>query len=697
MLEQKIACTWKVIGFGGAGYDYYVVYGATNFGYSGFTHETTYDYAAPISETGQFNNFYAPAKRAAYFAQSFSDLLTGSHNDPGLAGVDNHAVRLSIRTNPTLGSLIILDRFNKQKGGGQIAPSASAYQSQEAQHVDTETAQLNVSGMTLPHQAQLGVNTLEPSTILLNIPWTTHASFESVCTNVLLRKTLGRTDYWVCYGDPGMTGEITLKRDTSSPTTTTFTYPEGDAVNEIDLDSGDQQHAKLLVMNKALTDRAWLVSGKIVIGPTFVLEDGTMEFPVEGGAATVYSEDGKVTLTQAALSAPQVPELSDWSWRDAAPERSGDVKPGEWSQTMGPQPIGAVDSYQNRYAWYRTTLHADAATAISLHIQGESDPDVTFLNGQVSSLDKLNLSGGDNTLAVLVKAEPRPTLYNLVGWVGTPLKRGLWGGVSLAASGTPLDVAWKTWKASGQPVNAEDISSPQYDDSSWDAVDSGGMGDVAHNRRWLRGTFTLSQDQLDSFIEAPDFEKWKSSIYLNGHRLLSFEQDISKLLTSGSNVVLLQVQDGAADLSNLKLDLWRNARLTHEPWYFHGGLAGLDETAIIGRVTNWNDFLTAQPWQKADAAVAGLPAFWKSTFTCEPDPATHVELGLSTDGLRAGNAWLNGHNLGECPQKVPLYLPECWLKPGENDLVIFDLYGNRPDKIGIKRLVASAVMSPKNP
>ena len=123
----------------------------------------------------------------------------------------------------------------------------------------------------------------------------------------------------------------------------------------------------------------------------------------------------------------------------------------------------------------------------------------------------------------------------------------------------------------------------------------------------------------------------------------------------------------------------------------------LDETAIIGHVTNWPDFLAAQPWQKEEAAGAGLPAFWKSSFTWHPAAGVRETLGLQTDGLRSGHVWLNGHNLGECPQKVPLYLPECWLKDGDNDLVVFDLYGSNPEKVKLTRYAASAVLVSRNP
>jgi hypothetical protein len=209
---------------------------------------------------------------------------------------------------------------------------------------------------------------------------------------------------------------------------------------------------------------------------------------------------------------------------------------------------------------------------VALQFTNKPDENVAFLNGAPASLDKLNLNAGDNTLAILAKAKPRPTLYSQAGQVKDQLKRGVWGDVTVAPP-------------------------------------------------------------------------------------------------------------GASTLSN--------------SWFFHGGLAGLDETAIIGRVTNWNDFLTTQPWQKASDAGAGLPAFWKSTFTYHSNPAMQITLGLVTDSLKAGNVWLNGHNLGEVPQKHLLYMPACWLNEGENNLVVFDLYGATPDKLHIEKYEATSLLEAK--
>ena len=158
--------------------------------------------------------------------------------------------------------------------------------------------------------------------------------------------------------------------------------------------------------------------------------------------------------------------------------------------------------------------------------------------------------------------------------------------------------------------------------------------------------------------------------------------EISSFLKKGLNSVAMEITAEHADRSSirLKMEVWA----AQEPvrWKFRGGLEDLDETAIIGRVTNWDDFIK-KPWEKEGAPQPGLPTLWKTTF--EYHAKSSETIGLTTDGLKAGHVWLNGHNLGECPQKVPLYMPECWLKNGANTLVVFDVEGTKPDQLKLMR------------
>ena len=81
------------------------------------------------------------------------------------------------------------------------------------------------------------------------------------------------------------------------------------------------------------------------------------------------------------------------------------------------------------------------------------------------------------------------------------------------------------------------------------------------------------------------------------------------------------------------------------------------------------------------------PQFFRSQFTVPQPKGRHLIWRAYTDGLSYGSVWINGHNLGRYPEKIGnigMYIPECWLKAGINQLVVYDENGNLPDKVSIR-------------
>jgi beta-galactosidase len=71
---------------------------------------------------------------------------------------------------------------------------------------------------------------------------------------------------------------------------------------------------------------------------------------------------------------------------------------------------------------------------------------------------------------------------------------------------------------------------------------------------------------------------------------------------------------------------------------------------------------------------ANAPAFWRGTFNLEAAGDTFLDLR----GWGNGDLWVNGHCLGRYWNIGPTqtaYAPGCWLRTGENEIVIFDLTG----------------------
>ena len=83
----------------------------------------------------------------------------------------------------------------------------------------------------------------------------------------------------------------------------------------------------------------------------------------------------------------------------------------------------------------------------------------------------------------------------------------------------------------------------------------------------------------------------------------------------------------------------------------------------------------------------GTPKFHEATLTLEASDVhdTYIDTSL----WRKGIVWVNGRNLGRfwCvgPQDA-LYLPGCWLKEGENHLIMLDVEDSQPPKVVEKAL-----------
>jgi beta-galactosidase len=181
----------------------------------------------------------------------------------------------------------------------------------------------------------------------------------------------------------------------------------------------------------------------------------------------------------------------------------------------------------------------------------------------------------------------------------------------------------------------------------------------------------------------------KGTIYLNGKKLLhhegwdsSFEVPLDAAWrTDGPNqlAVLVENVDGVGGIAgNVSLAAAASLGTEIQGWKMRGGV-------IPPAAGDWQTL--------PEPARTATPRFYRATFQGAPpaEVGPHPILRLSTQGLSTGFAWLNGHNLGRYPQKVHvdgLYLPEPWIKNGENALIVFDEDGSLP--IGAKLVVESA-------
>jgi beta-galactosidase len=115
---------------------------------------------------------------------------------------------------------------------------------------------------------------------------------------------------------------------------------------------------------------------------------------------------------------------------------------------------------------------------------------------------------------------------------------------------------------------------------------------------------------------------------------------------------------------------------------------GITDRVVLNGMTlmNWEVFqfpLTenwVQSLQKSAKPNARQGTFFKGTFEITETADTYLDMS----GYSKGMVWVNGNNLGRYweigPQKR-LYCPISFLKPGKNEVIVFDLHQKEPAEI----------------
>jgi len=124
-------------------------------------------------------------------------------------------------------------------------------------------------------------------------------------------------------------------------------------------------------------------------------------------------------------------------------------------------------------------------------------------------------------------------------------------------------------------------------------------------------------------------------------------------------------------------------------WRMVGGPCGAaaGDGCVIGFDKN------TQGWSKLPAKSSRKPQFYKTTLNLSGYTYSNVIWRVITTSLSSGSVWVNGHNLGRYPEKIKIngmYIPDCWLKPGKNTVVIFDENGALPTKVSIRAEAAAS-------
>jgi beta-galactosidase len=360
-------------------------------------------------------------------------------------------------------------------------------------------------------------------------------------------------------------------------------------------------------------------------------------------------------------------------------------EPAEYSFTSGGQRIRIIvttDKLASR-SWF-----ADADGQTHLIIGPDYAGNLTTRNG------KLNL----------VTERPWIAATNYPTWIYKPTGPAVKLSTRLQFVNHPQRLKLGAWQT-------KDASAParvNYDDSKWqlskNPLQMGTDGDITAYA-WYRTKIKVDQSGSYTlrFNKAPE----GGALFLDGRRVdtsaIFKNKNVLKLqagvthnlavFTShiGRNKLIFKV--GVIDTLDMKgitgqVTLQKDstgAPIIVSNWRMRGGPCDSPLAGGDGCVISFNQ--NPQGWGALPSKNLNSPHFFRNTLNLPAFKSSKSIWRVNTTSLGSGSVWVNGHNLGRYPEKIRIngmYIPECWLKPGKNQIVIFEEGGILPDKVTVE-------------
>ncbi|HVU95787.1 MAG TPA: GH92 family glycosyl hydrolase [Puia sp.] len=703
--------TWKIIAHGGGGYNYYMAHGGSNFGFTNNDEDAaSYDYGAAVGQAGDLRPVYFAFKRAAWFARSFEAVLADAVD--GTARwkrfVRDTAVRVTAR-HALLGDLVFLDNPGSTTVRTEVrgAPVVLA------------------PGEIFPvvHHFILG-----PSMILEWAPVRVMGIVGAELTGGGVIKTM------VVEGEEGSEARLEFII-AGKPRELRARFAA--APQEFFLRAGGEV-LRVLAVDRRMADRTWIVDkGNIVCGEGYIgevrMREGVVSVVAEvrGMAADsiwVFGPGGKGRVLRAEtrrglpVAADSVAALSVWRVHSAAGEARPDFHDRDrcWLASERPLQMGA-DGDRTADAWYRARVRIDTGGEYTLQARG-GDRVSVFVDGKFAAAGSLHegnfplsLDAGDHLLALFAAHDGRDKLAGFMGSMDAADPKGLYGDVRLERGATvPYRLAgWRFLRAMG-PLEDTVKVLPMTGVGSLAGTGEGWrdyrIGDDAFGGKEGFGWFRveLPEPPMGAVHGVLDFRSTDENavVFLNRRRLLRhegwnlpFAVNIGGLDTMARPLVLTVFIENYSNEGGIDRPVevhYFSGSREITGWSMRGGVSDPDSIedwkglAGIGGSGPASGAASGGSGVLGGPGAAGAPCFYRSEFRVGryADRGEHPIWRVHVDGLGHGSVWVNGHHLGRYPEKTPapgLYIPECWLRDGANELVVFDEDGRRPDSVSVRQ------------
>jgi beta-galactosidase len=684
--------TWKIIANGGNGYNYYMAHGGSNFGYTNNDEDAaSYDYGAAIGQAGDLRPIYYAFKRAAWFSRSFEDVLENSVNDSASYSkiISEPALKLSARKSPA-GEIIFLDNPGKESVVAQL-------------HPDDKIAGNKIN--VLPGEIYPLIHNYKLNDeVMLN--WALTRVFAIVkqdnTTTIITDAEAGSS--------LSLYFKTTGKVSTESPAvkidgenlSINQTMPAIQQPLEYTFKAGTQT-IRVLAMNRQwtdntyidkLNDKNYIVSGTEYLGKAVIKDNqfvAEAEQPLladKKSAVLIYTDQKAMPLTEGQsvnVKQPQTITLHNWDFKNAAGFAAVNYNAGKWLSSKDPVPMGA-DGDITADAWYRTSLFTPFTGKYTLQVKGGGRGQV-FVDGKPAAKWKLNdgeltldLKKGKHTLAIFAAHDGRDKLVAYLGPIDEVDSKGVFGR-ALIKKGGPFISELSNWYFTKAEKGSDVKQGPPAFDTT--AFKPYKIGADAFNLKQGFAWFTTSIPQqvagtgkITLLFKSVDEN---ATIFINGKEITKHD--------GWNQPFEVNITDAATLKAPIRLTVFI------ENYSNEGGIDQPVKVNAIGdapTVTGWQlkggpgNALAVTGWQKLTGKIkTDAPCFYRSSFTVTQVKGKTFIWRFEPKNLGHGSVWVNGHNIGRYPEKInvsSLYIPECWLKSGLNQLVIYDEEGKQPNQ-----------------
>lgn len=205
---------------------------------------------------------------------------------------------------------------------------------------------------------------------------------------------------------------------------------------------------------------------------------------------------------------------------------------------------------------------------------------------------------------------------------------------------------------------SEDIKSMEFFDQGW--------GSILYRTK-------LKASEKEQTLIITEAHDW-AQVFLDGERIAT----LSRLKGEGT-VKLPPVKEGAQiDILVEAMGRMNFGKGIYD-WKGITGKVELKTGDKIESLKNWEVFNIPVDYEFAKNKVykketndAKHPAYYRGTFTLEKVGDTFFDMTNWSKGM----VWINGYTIGrywEIGPQQTLYMPGCWLKEGENEIIILDM------------------------